>query len=215
MPSLRKKKTEGGAVGVPPWHPNFVLVARLPDTKVVRTSFFVNGVALFIATGALLWFAFQEYKLHNLNRQVADWQAQIDRDKKESDRFIGLYQQFKGEEAKIGEVKAFLASRPLASMIILRVGETLPEEIALDSFDLQANGMTLRASVRGTPDEAAGYATNYLEQLKADKVLSQYFNKVSFSGGGIVRNPDTGRLSVELFLKYGPPAPAAAKGNAK
>jgi hypothetical protein len=212
MLSLRKKKTEGaGGSAVPPWHPNFVNVARLPDTKVVRTSFFVNGVALFVATGALLWFAFQEYKLHNLNRQVADWQSQIDRDKKESDRFIGLYQQFKAEEAKVAEVKAFVASRPTASDLMLRIGQTLPEEIALDSFDLQPLGLTLRAVVRGSPDEAAGFATAFREQLEADKVLAKYFNKVTFSGGGIVRNPDTGRLSVELFLKYGPPAKGAAK----
>ncbi|MDB6167997.1 MAG: hypothetical protein JWM88_861 [Verrucomicrobia bacterium] len=205
MLSLRKKKTDGsGSSEARPWHPNLRNAARLPDTKVIRTSFFVNGVALFIVTGALLWFAFQEYKLHNLNRQIGDWQAQIDRDRKESDRFVALYQQFQAEDAKINEVKTFVNSRPAASALLMHIGETLPEEIALDTFDLQAGGLALRGTVRGSPDEAAGYATAYLDQLRADKVLAQNFSKVAFSGGGILRNAETGRLSLELFLKFGP-----------
>lgn len=212
MPSLLKKKTEGPAVSeMVPWHPNLRNAARLPDIKVVRTSFFVNGVSIFIAIGVLLWFAFQEYKLHNLNRQIDAWQAQIDRDKKDSDRFIATYKKFQDEQAKVVEVNNFIRSRPVVSEILLYIGETLPENIALDGYEQGSGGLTLRGTVRGSPDEATGYATAYLEQLRADKELAKNFGDIAYSGPGVARNPQTGRLSLQLYLKFGPSTKAAKK----
>ena len=213
MLSLLKRKSEAGSAAsvMPPWHPNLRNASRLPDTKVVRTSFFVNGAAIFITIGILLWFAFQEYKLHNLNRQIAYWQAQIDRDKKDSDRFVALYKNFQEEQAKVTEVANFVHSKPPVSEILMYIGETLPREIALDAYEQQATGLTLRGTVRGASDEATGYATAYLDQLRADKTLARNFGEIAFSGPGVARNPQTGRLSLQLFLKFGPSTKGAKK----
>ena len=212
LPFLKKKTEAAGSVSeMPPWHPNLRNVARLPDTKVVRTSFFVNGAAIFITIGMLLWFSYQEYQLHNLNRQIAYWQAQVDRDKKESDRFIAMYGKFQAEDARVREVNDFVHSKPSVSGLLMHLGETLPAEIALDSFEEQATGVTLRGTVRGTPDEASGYATAYLDQLRADKELAVYFGDIAYSGAGVSRNSQTGRLSLQLFLKFGPSTKGAKK----
>jgi hypothetical protein len=203
MPSFLKKKPEANAVSeMPPWHPNLRNFARLPDTKVVRTAFFINGASVFIALGLLLWFSYQEYELHNLDRQIGDWDRQITRDKKDSDQFIALYTKFLGEQSKVNEVDAFLHSRPSVSRLLMRLGETLPKDIALDSYEQQMAGVVLRGTVRGSPDEASGYASAYLDQLRADKVLAEQFDEFSFSGPGVSRNPSTGRLSLQLFLHF-------------
>ena len=213
MLSLRKKKSDATASAseMPPWHPNLRNVARLPDIKVVRTTFFVNGAALFIAIALLLWFLYQEYQLRNLNNEIADWQAQIDRDKKESDRFIALYGKFQVEQARVNEVNAFVLSRPLVSHLLLHLGDTLPKEIALDSYDEGSGGLTLRGTVKGATDEATGYATAYLDQLRADKDLAVYFGDISFSGSGVSRDPRSGRLLLQLYLKFGPSLKGAKK----
>ena len=57
-------------------------------------------------------------------------------------------------------------------------------------------------TVRGTPDEASGYASAYLDQLRTDTVLAQYFDDFGFSGQGVSRNPQTHRLSLQLFLHF-------------
>ena len=50
MLSLLKKKTEASPASLlPSWHPNFRRFEALPDIKPVRTAFFVNGIAAFIA----------------------------------------------------------------------------------------------------------------------------------------------------------------------
>jgi hypothetical protein len=210
MPSFLKKKPEADAPSVmPPWHPNMRNFARLPDTKVVRTAFFINGASVFLALGLLLWFAYQEYELHNLDRQIADWDRQINRDKKDSDQFVALYTRFQGEQARVNEVNDFLKSRPLVSQLVLRLGETLPKDIAIDSVEEQLLGVVLRGTVRGSPDDASGYASAYLDQLRVDKVLGTMFDDYAFSGTGVSRNTSTGRLSLQLFLHF---KPAFAKG---
>ena len=202
MPFLKKKPEAAAVSEMPPWHPNLRNFARLPDTKVVRTAFFINGASIFLALGLLLWFSYQEYKLHNLERQIADWDRQINRDKKDSDQVVALYARFQGEQARITEVDAFLNSRPAVSRLLMRLGETLPKDVALDAFEEQMNGVTLRGTVRGTPDEASGYASTYLDQLRADKVLATYFDDFAFSGSGVSRNGQTRRLQLQLFLRF-------------
>src|SRR3954470_14567276 len=108
MLSLLKKKSEAAAApAVPAWHPNFRNYEKLPDIKVVRTAFFVNGTAIALVLALSTYFGIKEWQLHGLNSQIADWQRQIDRDKKESELAIAQFKKFQAEEAKINEVDAF------------------------------------------------------------------------------------------------------------
>ncbi len=202
MLSLLKKKPEAAAPAapvLPPWHPNFRNFERLPDTKVVRTTFFVNGIAIVVALIALLWFSYQEYQLHDLNRQIGEWQVQINRDRHSSDLAIALYKKFQAEAARVNEVSAFVRSKPLVTDLLLRLGQTLPKNIALDTFDLRDNALKLTGTIRGAPDLASGYATAYVELLRADGYFSARFDDISMLN--LTRNPQTGRLSLELLLK--------------
>lgn len=201
MLSLLKKKSDAtAAVQIPPWHPNFRNYEKLPDIKVVRTAFFVNGVAIFLAVGLLTYFSFKEWQIHSVNVQIADWERQIERDKKMSDQAVAHFKKFQAEEAKIAEVDTFVKSKPLVSELLIRLAQTLPANIAIDSFDLRETGLTLRFTVRGAPDAASGYATAYLEQLKADEELAKRFEDVSFTTTP-TRNPTNGRMTVEFLLR--------------
>jgi hypothetical protein len=204
LPFLKKKREVGAAPLVPAWHPNFRNFERLPDIKVVRTAFFVNGAAVSVALALLIYFGMQEWQIRGLHTQIDDWQRQIDRDKAGSDKAVAVYKKFQAEEAKITEVDNFVKSKLTVSNLFLHLGQTLPPNIAYDGLDLRDNGLVLRLTVRGTSDAALGYATNYLEQLRADKTLAafdEFFITTS------TRNPTTGRLSVEMFFRLrGTPA---------
>jgi hypothetical protein len=214
MLSLLKKKSEASAAPViATWHPNFRNFERLPDTKVVRTAFFVNAAAITIMLALSTYFGVQEWELHSLKTQLADWQRQIDRDKAGSDKAVALFKKFQAQEAKFQEVDTFLKSKPTLSDLLVRLGQTLPTNIALDSFDLRENGLALRLTVRGAPDAATGYATAYLEQLRADKQFA-LFDQAGSNGFAITnvqRNTATGRLNVEFFLSLTKPGKDAKK----
>lgn len=201
MLSLLKKKSDASAAPqVPAWHPNFRNYERLPDIKVVRTAFFVNVAAITVALGLLIYFGFAEWNLRVVKGQVAEAEAQIARDKKESDQAVAAFGKFRTEETRIKDVDAFVKSKPVVSELLIRVAQTVPPNIAFDSIDLRETGLTLRLSVRGTPDAALGYATAYLEQLKKDEELLKLFEEPAYTGTP-TRNATTGRMAVEFILR--------------
>src|SRR3954470_24922876 len=204
MLSLLKKKSDAaGAPTVPNWHPNFRNYEKLPDIKVVRTAFFVNGAAIFVALALGIYFGIKEWQLRVIKGQIAEVQRQIDSNKRPSDQAVAVYKKFQAEEAKVNEVDAFVKSRPLVSALIVRLADTLPKNIAIDTIDLRADGLVLRLSVRGDAAAASGYATDYLDQLRADKELSN-FDEFAFTSTP-TRSPSTGRMALEFILRPKPP----------
>jgi hypothetical protein len=200
MLSLLKRKSEADAEpALPAWHPNFRNYEKLPDIKVVRTAFFVNGVAIFVALSLGIYFGLREWQLYLLNDQIAQVQAQIDGNKALSDQAIALFKKFQAEETKVTEVDAFIRSKPQVSALLIRLAQTLPKNIALDNFDLRDTGLTVRLSVRGDAAAASGHATAYLEQLRADKELDR-FEPATFTSTP-TRNPATGRMAIEFLLR--------------
>ena len=200
MLSLLKRKSDAdSAPAQPAWHPNFRNYQKLPDIKVVRTAFFINGIAVFAVLALGTYLGFREWNLRLINQQIAQMQAEIDRDKKASDQAIALFKKFQTVETRVNEVEAFVTSKPVVSALLIRLAQTLPKNIAFDNFDLRDTGITLRLSVRGDPAAASGYATAYLEQLRADPELAQ-FSEVNFTSNP-TPNVTTGKMAVEFLLK--------------
>ena len=163
LSKLKKRTPDDSEPSVLAWHPDFRNAQRLPDTKVVRTSFLLNGLAVLVAAVLLMSLTYRFYQWRELNAQVDQWQQYIDRDKGPSAQAVALYKKFQAEAAKVSAVKTFVTSRPLVSELVLHLGTTLPDYVALDRFDLGATHMNLRGTVRGAPDQASGRASTYLE----------------------------------------------------
>ena len=78
------KKSDAQPVAAPLWHTNFRNFDRLPDTKVVRTAFFVNTGAGALAIALLLWLGYREYRIHSIGEQITDAQREIDSNAKKN-----------------------------------------------------------------------------------------------------------------------------------
>jgi hypothetical protein len=198
-PSL-SRKSDAAASSAPAWHPNLRIAEQLPDTKVVRTAFFVNGFAALIVLVLVLFLGHEEWTLHNVRKEISEWQRTIDEDKKESHEFVALYGDFKAETAKTTEVTDFVASKPVVSEIILRLGAITPKKIAFDSLDFKDTGVSIKATIKGAPDRASGDASAYEKQLRTDKLLGPMFTDVNLLG--MRKNPTTNRLVIEIFCAY-------------
>ncbi len=98
------------------------------------------------------------------------------------------------------EVTDFVASKPVVSEIILRLGAITPKKIAFDSLDFKDTGVSIKATIKGAPDRASGDASAYEKQLRTDKVLGPMFMDVNLLG--MRKNPTTNRLVIEIFCAY-------------
>lgn len=202
LPLLRKKSDAAAAPLVPVWHPNFRNYERLPDVKVVRTAFFVNGAAIAIALGLLVFFASREYELHALRAQIAEVDEQIARDKRGSDEAVALYRKFQEQEKKVREVDTFLKSKPVVSELLVRFSETRPADIALTLIEFREAGINLRGLVRGSPDTASGEASKYTYTLGDDPILGPLVQEPQLTS--LSRDASSGRLHIEVALRFKP-----------
>jgi hypothetical protein len=198
MLSLLKKKSEANAPQVPAWHPNFRNFEKLPDTKVVRTAFFINVFAVTVTLVLLLFVGRREWDLYSLKLQIAEKQQQIERTRTGSEQAVALFKKYQLDEAKVAEVENFVGSKLLVSDLLIHIGETLPKNIALDRFELRETELILGATIRGAPDQASGLATAYIEQLRADKKMAERFDEIKPANSS--RNAATGRISIDISL---------------
>jgi Tfp pilus assembly protein PilN len=200
---LKKNPDASGGPGVRPWHPNFRNVQTLPDTKAVRTTFFINAIAALVAVGLLAAFGYQEYVLADLRGQVAQLDGQIERDKKPSQEAVALFTKFQAEEKKIQELETFLSGNKLVvSKFLNRLGKSVPAKISITAMEYNEAGVTLRGLVVGTPEQASGMISNYEKQLKADEEIGKRFDQIALVNlSRDSRDTEGGRLTFEISLR--------------
>ena len=203
------KKSDAQPVAAPLWHANFRNFERLPDTKVVRTTFFVNTAAIAATVCLLLWLGFREYHIYSLGEQIADAQRQIDSNTKQNNEAIRLTKIFADEEKKMLEAVAYRRSSISPAEFITSLGASLPKEISIESLDARMNdasGATyvLKGLVAGTPDQASGAASRYVDMLRSHPRLGAVFDPITLTN--LNRDASSGFLSFEIVMKAKPDA---------
>lgn len=182
-----KRKSDAQPVAAPRWHTNFRNFEKLPDTKVVRTAFFINTAAVAIAAGMLLWVGYREYTNLSIREQIAQAEADIEANKRQNAEATRLSRLFVEETKKIDEAAAFVRL-PVSPLEYVRIlGETRPKEILIDHLETRTLGdnpkiatvYTLRGRVAGSPDQASGIASLYVDTLRAQPRLSEVFESIS------------------------------------
>jgi hypothetical protein len=201
------KKSDAAPALAPNWHPNFRNFERLPDTKVVRTTFFVNAAALSLAIALLGLVAWREYQVSNFNQQTAAAEAEIARNQAQNTEGLRLTKLFTDEEKKVTEAAAFVSLPIKPTELILVLGSSLPAEVQLDSVEVRYNDANnricvLRGLVAGTKDEASGSAAAYVERLKTLPELANAFESVNLTT--ITTDPRTGLLGFEVLMRLKP-----------
>ena len=198
------KKSEDQLGAEPLWHADFRNLERLPDTKVVRTTFFVNTASIAATLALLLWTGYREYHIHTLDGQIAESQQQIDSNIKQNREALRLSQVFVAEEKKLHEAEEFLHAPISPSEFVGLLGQTLPKEVSIEYAetrlaDAKNRVFIVRGLVAGTRDQASGSASSYVDTLRANPRLGAIFDPIVLEK----LNPDgsSGLLAFEISLK--------------
>ncbi|MDP1580100.1 MAG: hypothetical protein Q8M02_07470 [Candidatus Didemnitutus sp.] len=211
---LQLKRRDAAPAAAPVWHPNFRNFERLPDTKVVRTTFFINVASIALAVllaGITSWV---EYQSHVLVQQTEGAQAAIDKQKKQNAENLRLTKLFADEEKKFAEATAFVRTPITTSAMILELGTTLPPEIQIEYVDLRPHDETnpsciVRGKAAGTKDQASGAASAYVETLRSHPVFKERFESVNLTA--LNADPRAGVMVFEIVMQF----KTAAKGGKK
>ena len=216
MPLLPKKPRDAkpAAQAIPAWHPNFRNIDRLPDTKTVRTAFFINIAAVTVTLTLLIIPINREMEARSLAAQTEELQTQITKDEPGSKQALARAEKFEVEEKKLRELAEFVGpGKFVLSNFILHLGEQLPGKIALTHVEYRQSEVILRGHARGATDEAAGDADDYIRQLRTDPVYGSFFEDISATNQG--SNPATGWYDFDLRLKFKEPATKENKDKDK
>ena len=206
MLSLSKKSDDYADVD-PLWHPDFRNFERLPDTKVVRTTFFVNTAAIAITLALLMLLGYREFHIRTLEQQIDEATRQIDTNAKQNKEALRLSQIFTDEEKKLDEAVAFVR-RPISITELIEVlGNTLPAEISIESIDARLSDpknrmFVLRGLVAGTREKASGSANSYVDVLHANRRLKSVFEPITLDR--LTPDGGTGLLAFEISMKEKP-----------
>lgn len=201
------KKSDAQPVAAPLWHTNFRNFERLPDTKVVRTTFFINTAAIALAAGMLLWVGSRELNNRSVREQVAEAQRQIDSNKAQNAEAIRLSKVFAEEQKKLADAVGFMKTPISALEFINLIGETMPKEIIIDFLETREGDpkntiFQLRGRVAGSPETASGLASAYVDMLRAHPRLGAVFEPITLNR--IDRNTNGNYMTFDISLTLKP-----------
>ena len=92
---------------------------------------------------------------------------------------------------------------------ITSLGASLPKEVSVESVDArmtEASGGTyvVKGLVAGTPDQASGAASRYVDMLRAHSRLGTVFDPITLTN--LSRDASSGFLTFEIVMKVKPDA---------
>jgi Tfp pilus assembly protein PilN len=221
MKNLIKKQ----AVAPLPWHPDFRDLSTLPDVKVVRTDFLVNGVCILVLGIVLYLFGSQELRRYELSSETKARQSQMSQNKARHDQVLQLHRDYQTHERFILDLSAYLEDSLNLSPFLVALGNTLPPEVDLAGLryqDVTERGQSigkqilLHGSVRGAPDAAATSMTEYLKVFAQDALLAEKVERAVSTSLAPTPDGELMAFGIQLTLKSNRPAaepPARGRGR--
>lgn len=213
LQSLKKtgKKNEGDSYLA--WHPNFRNAEALPDTKTVRTKFFVNVIVIAVTLSLLLSGALREFKLSSLRAELAKVEEQIALSTKASEQAVAAYKQFQAQEKVFNEVLGYVKDPFRVSEFIIRMGEIMPAGVKIRRIEYKGleGGVVVAANVSGLDASASDDVTAFVQLVKSDPILARDFPAVTIRG--LARSVTDEAMSFELVFAPKPIVKPAPKGG--
>jgi len=187
-------------------HPDFRVVETLPDTKVIRTSFLVNFVAVAAVLVAGYLLVQQEIEITGVRSQCDEWTQRTEGQRPYLDKAKQLQKEFSAGEAKALQIREFVSSRVAASDLLLLIAETLPRLTVLDVIEMTEEGVVrLRGTVVGS---SASLAQAYADQLAAHPGIVALTESVRLRSQSRDQAGNRFTFEIELKLRGAKPAPA-------
>ncbi len=154
-----------------PWHPDFRDLTTLPDVKIVRTSFFVNGISVLVLIGLLMLVGYHELERHGVKEEIENLEAQIAKNKARNTEVLRMHNEFRKEARMIEEVSQFVEGSFDFSTFFATLGDSMLPGMKISTVTYQDAGtrnktpvkeLQINGSIVGARDMAASIVTEYV-----------------------------------------------------
>jgi hypothetical protein len=146
----------------PYWRPNYRIPATLPDIKVVRTGFLINGVAITVAITMIFMVLQKEYRAHTLENTVSTLKEQTESGEPQNKKNIALNERFLDSAKYIQEMNRYYNTPFELDTLMVDLSNSVPEGLVYRSMSInevvlplpkKKSALGLRINVSGSVDE--------------------------------------------------------------
>jgi hypothetical protein len=135
MATMRKSKNANQRL----WRPDFRDVQALPDTKVIRTGFLLNFIAIALALGSMTLYGMREYSLQTLIKSVKELEQQVASSDSQNRNILDINKRFRQSAEVVSEAVAFDHQALQFHPFLSRLGDSLQEGMVLTVITLQSS----------------------------------------------------------------------------
>jgi hypothetical protein len=120
------------------WRPDFREVNTLPDTKVIRTGFLINFIAISITLLVLTLYVIKEYSLQSLMSQVRELEVQVADNTSSNRSILDANKRFKQSASIMEEVIVFDTQLLDFPLFIKEVSMILTPRVVLSGIEMKS-----------------------------------------------------------------------------
>jgi len=183
----------------PCWHFDYCDPLHLPEDRVVRVRFLVNGGASVIAVILLIILGWQLVASRSAASQVRFWEETVAAHRRESDELKLVSRDYTAESNRIRDVCEAMRQPPVCSSFLINIGRTLPERMTADMISMSEGSVIIRGSLAEPAERASRVLGRYLESLRANPDVGPLFADIS--APSLERAKDDSSFTFEIVLK--------------
>ena len=128
------------------WRPDFRDAQSLPDTKVIRTGFLLNIVAIALTLSVLTFYVVNEYTLQTVSKTLSLLEAQVAGNTPANRQILDDNKRFKQTAAIIEEVVAFDHAVLDIPVFLKELTATRPDSIIFSVIDMKHGAAATRGN---------------------------------------------------------------------
>lgn len=191
------------------WHPNFRIESELPDIKIVRTDFIINGIAGFIALVLLVMFVSQELTLSSQKSTLENLETEVESLSQGNAANLKKSAAFKKIGPLMSDLERFYMTPIDPLEMVMQISKLTPESVLLTNLQLDEGVRTEKKKpyptykwrIQGvSPDlETITSIKNLVSEIEA---LQSY--PVEVTENPSARDPATGFFSFQIFINIEP-----------
>ena len=134
MATLKKSKKATQRM----WRPDFRDVQSLPDTKVIRTGFLLNFIAIALALGCMTLYSMREYSLQTLIQSVKGLESQVAASTSQNRSILDTNKRFRQSAEVVAEAVAFDHQALQFHPFVSELADALQQGMVLSVVDMQS-----------------------------------------------------------------------------